>query len=196
MAVALPLGTASAMTYGFGCITNNIASDCTIGEAQVAMDVTDEGGGQVRFTFTNSGPDASSIEGIYFDDGTLLGIASVNSGPGVMFVPGANPMDLPGGNLADPDFMVTSGFLAEASQPPPVNGVGPGEWVTIVYDLQAGGDFADVLDELTTGALRIGLHVIGFDSGGSDSFINNPVPEPGTALLMGLGLLAMGRMRR
>jgi hypothetical protein len=55
---------------------------------------------------------------------------------------------------------------------------------------------ADVLNDLNTGALRVGIHVIGYGSGGSESFINVPVPEPGTGLLVGAGLLVLAAHRR
>jgi MYXO-CTERM domain-containing protein len=194
VAVVLPGASANAVGFGFGCITNNLAGDCTIAEAQVAMDVTDEGGGQVRFTFTNSGPAASAIEGIYFDDGTLLGIASIISGPGTSFSQGASPPDLPGGNTASPPFETTAGFLSDSDPPTSGNGVGPGEVVAIIFDLQSGGTFADVLAELADGRLRAGLHVIAFASGGSESLVN--VPEPGTFVLALLGLGALAARRR
>jgi hypothetical protein len=76
------------------------------------------------------------------------------------------------------------------------NAVRPGEWVAINFMLQGGQTFADVISELGDGTLRIGIHVIAFGSGGSESFIN--VPEPGPASLLGfaaLGLLALRRRR-
>ena len=70
------------------------------------------------------------------------------------------------------------------------------EWVKIDFTLQGGQGIDDVVAELTNGDLRIGIHVIAFDSGGSESFINVPIPEPGTALLVATGLLALAASRR
>lgn len=184
--------SASAVSLGFGCITNNLASDCAIGEAQLSVDVTDAGGGQVLFFFTNSGPDPSSIADVYFDDGSLLGIATIdNSSSGVSFSQGATPSELPGANNASPPFVTTMDFLADSNPPVQPNGVNPGEYLGIVFDLQGGQTFADVVSELTTGALRVGIHVQGFDSGGSESFVNTPVPVPAAVWLFGSGLLGL-----
>ena len=204
LASALPAASGSALPLGFDCITGNVAGDCAIGEAQLSVDVSDLGGGQVLFVFSNAGPDASSITDVYFDDGTLLGIAGLIDaddnalGPfghaGVDFSQGASPPDLPGGN--DVGFEVTAGFLADSDPAAQPNGVNPLETLGVVFNLQGGGTFADILSELTTGELRIGIHVQGFATGGSESFINIPVPEPGTALLLGVGLGLLGLRRR
>jgi len=187
---------ARAVTLGFDCLTNNLAGDCAIGEAQLTVDVIDLGGGTVEFHFKNAGPAASSISEVYFDDGSLLTLSAVIDGPGVDFEPDANPPDLPGGEDAVPPFQVTEGFLAESVPAPSINGVGPSEWLRIQFILQGGQGFADVIDELTTGELRIGIHVIAFASGGSESFINPPIPEPATAVLLAGGLLALAGLRR
>lgn len=187
---------ASAVTIGFDCLTGSIAGDCAIGESQLSVEITDQGGGFIRFHFRNSGPAPSAISEVYFDDGSLLDLSAVIDGPGVDFEPDANPPNLPGGQNAIPPFQVTEGFLAQSVPSPVMNGVGPAEWVKIDFTLQGGQTFADVIDELTTGELRIGVHVIGFQSGGSESLINNPVPEPGTAGLIVAGLAALGIHRR
>jgi hypothetical protein len=195
-AFAFAVAPARAVTIGFECLTNNDPGDCAIGESQFSVDVTDQGGGIVRFHFTNAGPDASVLSEVYFDDGSLLALSNVIDGPGVDFEPDASPPDLPGGEEAIPPFEVTEGFLAESVPSPVVNGAGPNEWVKIDFTLQGGQSFADVISELTSGELRIGIHVIGFASGGSESFINTPVPEPSTALLLGGGLVGVGLLRR
>src|SRR5262245_23051793 len=83
-ALAAASAPARAVSYGFGCITNSIAGDCAIGEAQMTVDVTDPGGNQIAFTFKNAGPAASSITDVYWDDGSLLGIAFITNTPGLV----------------------------------------------------------------------------------------------------------------
>jgi len=189
----LPAAPASALN--FTCLTGNDAGDCAMGESQLSVAVTN-GGSSVTFHFSNEGPDALSISEIYFDDGALLNISTVFDGPGVDFEEEATPMNLPGANLAIPPFVVTEGFLAHSDPSVAFNGVGPGEFVGIEFLLQGGMTVADVLNDLADGSLRVGIHVIGYDSSGSESFINIPVPEPGTGLLVGAGLLILAARRR
>jgi hypothetical protein len=192
------VSSASATTLSFGlCVSNNSTADCGIATAQLAVSVAaGPGAGQVAFTFTNVGASASSITDVYFDDGTLLGIASIGNGAGVSFSQGASPGNLPAGNNATPPFVATSGFTADSDPPAQPNGVNPGETLTIVFDLQGGGTLADVLAELGDGRLRIGVHVQGFASGGSESLVNTPLPEPALLALLGVGLVGLARAGR
>jgi len=188
--------SAQAASVSFGCITNNLSTDCAIGEAQLTVDVSDAGSNTVLFEFFNTGPDQSTISEIYFDDGSLLAIASIDKTGkdallGVSFSAGANPPNLPGGNNIAPPFVATTDFSADADNPAPQWGVNIGESVGITYTLQGTQTFTDVINELTTGQLRIGLHVTNFVSKGSESFVNNPVPVPAAVWLFGSGLLGL-----
>ena len=188
---------AISVSYGFANITgNSIADAATAG--QYSVEVNDSAGaGKVQFIFRNSGPAASSITDVYFDDGTLLGIASVVGGPGVDFSQGASPGDLPGGTPVG--FDATAGFTADSNPPAQPNGVNPGETLWIVFDLINGKTVGDTILALNSGVdLRIGIHVQGFEGGGSESFVNSvPVPDGGlTATLLGLGMLGLAGIRR
>jgi len=181
-------------------------ADGVIGEAQMFVELLDFGG-QVEFVFTNTGPALSSITDVYFDDGLLLGIASINNTPGfVEFSQLASPPELPGGNNLAPPFVTTDGFSADSDPPAQPMGVNPGEQLGIVFDLQGGATHQDVVNDLASGALRIGIHVQGFASGGSEAFVNNGifdpgdgngvVPAPGAVVLAGIGAGCVSWLRR
>jgi hypothetical protein len=192
-----------ALPLSFNNITNNNPGDAAIGESQLFVDVTPYGTNQVLFTFGNTGPYASSICDVYFDDGTLLEMASlidaddgVGGDSNVDFTQSASPPDLPGGNNVTPPFITTAGFLADSDPEVQPNGVNPGESLGIIFNLQTGGTFSDVLAELGSGDLRIGIHVQGYASGGSESFVNS-IPDATTLFLLGSAcLIGFAGLRR
>jgi hypothetical protein len=187
MALLVVPSAALAGTIGFYQITDNGNTPVA---GQFGMTVTGSDG-LATFLFTNQGPVLSSICDIYFDDGTLLGIATIASSTGVSFSFHATPGDLPGGNSISPVFKTTQDFSADSDSPVASNGVNPGEWVSITFKLINGKTIADTLAALDSGELRVGLHVqaIGVN-GGSESFVNK-VPEPSLVLLLGIGLGAV-----
>ncbi|MCH8178792.1 MAG: hypothetical protein IIA02_03265 [Proteobacteria bacterium] len=204
---------AHAAPYSFNCITGGNAQSCTDGQAHLDMEVTSAGAGLVDFTFHNLSALGSSITEIYFDDGTLLGIASViDSGNGVTFsqIGSATPGNLPGGNKLSPAFVATQGFMVDTGSGSTTKGVenklegGALEFVTIRFNLINGKTFADTLAALNGplgdgNDLRVGLHVRSFSTGNSESFVNAaPVPEPDSAwlVLAALGVTSLLQTRR
>lgn len=163
------------------------------------VDVTDNQG-TVNFKFYNESTFQCSIANIYFDDGSLLGIANIINGPGTEFSrESVSPPNLPGGELLNPPFVANREFSSRGANPAPqrgVNSIPAGEWVQITFNLINGRTLQDVLNELESGELRIGLHIISFPDGSSESAINTPAPEPATIGLLCLGSLVLLRKRK
>lgn len=208
---AAPSGAAS-LPLTFGCITNNNISNCSTGASQLSVNVTDVGvaANQVKFIFNNIGSLASSITDIYFDGpsspGALLSLAGLidkDDGVGDMIgvdftqdsVSNVAPPDLTGGNAVN--FVTTAGFSADSDMPVSPNGVNPGEWLGVIFSLNSGKNFSDVVNEFSTGALRIGMRVQSFSSGGGESFVNAAaVPLPAAAFLLAPAVVGLGMFRR
>jgi hypothetical protein len=163
--------------------------------AQVSMT-----GSQVLFTFQNNSTITSSITQIYFDDlsGLLSGITDNGldwgSQTGVDFQLGANPHNLPGGNNCNPPFQTTEplmSFSVSSVSPVAPNGINPGEWLEITFDLTDNSTtFQNVLDALGKHDLRIGVHIQSLE-GGVNSIPMFTNPEPATVALLGLGTLTL-----
>mgnify|MGYP001031846789 CR=1 FL=1 len=206
----IPIVTQAAnLSLSYHCITNNdtTGDNCSTGENQLYTEVTDigvndSGVSRVQFDFFNTGPTGSLISEVYFDDGTLLGIAEIidadtGGNTDVNFSQDANPPKLPGWNKIDPNFEVTAGFLADADNPAPKWGVAPGEQLGIIFNLKDGGTYENIAAELADGRLRVGMHVISTGAtGGNESFVSKPVPLPAAAWLFLSGLLGITMKKR
>jgi hypothetical protein len=187
----------ASVTYSFTGVSSNNAGNVAIGESQMSLTVTDSGGGLIRFDFTNSGPEASSITDIYFDDSVDPALFSMsinaidNSDSGVSFSELATPGNLPGGNLID--FTATRGLTADSDAPVSFNGVNPGETLGVTLELANGHQFSDITSALADNSLRVGIHVQAYANGGSESFVNGggsppAIPEPASMAIFGIGL--------
>ena len=188
---------AQAASFGFQNITGNSAANAAAGEAQLSLSVVAGMGGTAQFTLSNAfGGVPSSVEEIWIDNtaGVLLAISSITNTVGVNFS-APSSSNLPGGNTVG--FNETPALGLAASPPPVGNGINPGESLTWTYSIVGGFDIDDVIAAMNFGSLRVGIHVIGFPNGGSESFVTTPViPAPLGGMLAGAGLLAIGARRR
>jgi len=199
--VLAPSARATPIAFG-QCVTDNNAGDCAIAFDQISLDVTKKQNDKAEFEFANTGSEMLTLARIYFDDGSLIELLSISNGTGVNFTqdPFPGPNDLPGGENAldvfgNPDpFETTLGFLSGATAPPPTNGLEPGETLVLTFLLAPGQKFDDLIAELTDGTLRVGVHMINFASGGSESLTT--IPEPGTAVLVLVGFVGLAIMSR
>lgn len=182
--------------------TTNRLVNIQDGMAQLRVDVSAASldSNVAVFKFYHVDTTQMAVSRIYFDADMPMDITALNGSPGVSFSEGGSPPDLPGGNSISPQFEVSLGLLATADKPPPWQGVSPGEWLNVTMDLK-NGTFRELLSDLGDGGLRVGMHVIGFADGGSESFVSNPVvPLPpaawGGLALMGAIGVARYRARR
>jgi len=179
---------------GFICITNNNSTNAIIGENQLYLDVI-EGTGQALFTFKNSGPEECVISEIYFESTALLSFAFIiDKPPEVDFKEGATPSELPGNNLSSAAFETNLLLATEPENPQPYHGIGPGEELTIAFDLVGSADIQDAANQLHNGEFNIGIRVIAFAGGGSESFVNTP--EPASFLLLSAGMYFIRKQKK
>lgn len=190
----------SSTDIGFLSITNNSGTSSSF-ESGLSLSLSDLGGA-VSFVFGNTVGDGS-IANVYFDGLGLLNFSSatVLSSSGVSFSLGGSPSNVPSGNTVS----FSSDFSVSAANPKPSNGVNTGETLTVSFDLTSGTSFSDVVSGISSGDLRVGLHVISLGSN-SESFVSTlrtdtsvtAVPEPETYAMMlaGLGLLGTIARRR
>ncbi len=190
-AVLFGAAPAQALLLGsFSCITNNDAGDCAIGTTQLLGTIAPVNSILVILTITMNGLDAAVVEQVFIESSVVSGISFTGSlaNGTVAFTADGSPGNLPGGNTVN---FVTAAS-ASADSPPPFNGIGfhpqdqfPFQSGTFLLTLT--GDDLDPVNDL-----RVGVHVIGYTSGGSESFVTRPIPEPGTLLLIGTGLVGLG----
>ncbi len=189
LVVGLPASSSQAEIIYLDIFTDNgdFADDSRV---VLFVEVTEDSG-QARFELYNGSSVNSTIAEIYFDDsgGVLSEIADI-VGPGTSFSEEGSPPNLPAGNDLSPVFQKSPDFMVNADNPAPTNGVNPGEYVAILFDLD-GNSVSDVIDDLVDGTLRIGVHVIAFSDGSSESAVT---PEPATVgLILGGSLLLLRR---
>ncbi len=148
-----------------------------------------EGGpGQVIFEFHNENLTSSSVTRIYFEDYGLDEVEDIQFSWGIYFEKDRRPANFPGGGALEPDF--DTAFSISASPPPVWHGIRPGEQLTVTVDLDYGTSYSDIINGLSDGSVRIGMHVIALPDGSSFSAVNE-VPEPATMALLGFGSMIL-----
>jgi len=187
---------ARAEMFGFFAVTANSTVDPGYAEAQLSLDVTDEGSNQVKFTFINDdtipGPQQMFIRNVYFYDGGLA-LNSILSSTGVAFSSPSNPQDLPGYD----EGILTTFLMADSDvqNKPPGDlggwGIDLGQHLSVIFDISSPAtyNYDMLISDIKNSTVVIGIHVQGFADGESESLIT---PIPGAFLLGILGLGVAG----
>jgi hypothetical protein len=204
----------AAVVLDFYRITNNAALIPAGQLYAVVTDLSDINGPKVQFEFFNQadpGGLASTVTDIFVDNSSVLAslyavidIDTVDFDVDFKAV-NAGPPTMPGANLAVPAFVGDPTLGAEAVHGGAggANGIAAGidenhDSVQLRYTLTSGKVFADVVNDLTNGSLRFGLHIQAIGGVTSDGYVSQytPVPEPTTALVGFLLVACMLRRRR
>ena len=180
-----------ASTYSFTGVNTNEINITN----QLSLDVNQLSDSSVSFKFSNlTGGTQSFIGQIYFDFLSTDYIASLtqtDQSGSVLFKTNLNP----DGSFPEGKSIGFTKYDAGATKDGGENGVDMGEYLILTALLNPNVNIDSLLQ---SGELRIGLHVQGFATGGSDSYVNTPnaVPLPAAAWLFGSALLGFVGFRR
>lgn len=177
------------------------SSGASLSGLTVTVDVSD-GGTYAIFSVDNASTGVNSgavVTQICFEQTAYsqqyLGSAALVApfGPGVNYVNGSSPPN-PGGGLS-PSWGGNL-FSTQPSAPPPVNGVGSGEQVSVRFDHLSGMTYSTLVNDLVADPMlfRVAMHIQAVGTSG-DSVWGVTVPAPGAAALLGLAI-GTGRRRR
>ena len=178
--------------YALEIFTNNgaYADDPDV---SLTLELSQEGE-LARFDLSNDSAVQCTISAVYFEQGSLLAFDSLLEGPGTVFSWPASSGSLSSGNLLAPPF--DAWFSADADPPPSQNGIDPGESVVFLFQTSEGVSTHDIGNQLLSGDLRVGAHVIAFPDGSSEVAVSTPEPSTVLLLLLGGSLMIRSRRRR
>lgn len=184
--------SAHAELFIFGQITggtSNLCSDAFL------MDVTQQDG-QALFTFSNNCDNGGVLGRIFIRENDLVTFNSIfDQSEGVSFSdPDYKNAMLPGGH--DLGFTPQNSYAIEADPARPKNGLHYQDHVSVLFDMNDGVLFPDVINSISGGTLGVGLHVQSLPGGASASFTATVIPEPTTLMLLGIGAFLVQRKRR
>ena len=164
---------------------------------QLSLNVT-QLGNSVDFNFINAAGGAQTFVGaIYFDflGSNPFSTLTQTASTGTVSFTGVTPSDqnLPEGNNIGFSTNAYGDRIGGAT-----NGISVGESLVLTALLSSP---ADINALLQSGGLRVGLHMQGYATGGSDSYVTTPngpseVPLPAAAWLFGSALIGFAGFKR
>ena len=186
--------TQASINIDFSRITSNSSTNVA---GQFTATVSNPTVNTVEFLFRNTAVVQSSISEIYFDvDNVFAGAATLVQVGTNFSTGGANPSNLPAGNTINPAFVANVVFSADAVGNPSVGIDQSTDSLVMRFTFASGVTYQQVVNAISSGDLRLGLHVRSIGGNGqSDSFVN-VVPTPASIAVLGFAGIAGARRRR
>lgn len=175
-------GPVYGIRLGFKNITGNRAADDCAGQSHYFVNVTDVCARRVMFSFINREPGTCSITDIYFNDEDIFSVSvhivtdaeAAENPSNTRFTPVGSHHYVPRPFHDSTTFQVAWGYQNGTDSDASHDGINQDESLGIVFDLQAGVTFADIICALNRGKFNIGLKVEESVHGASSVFINEP----------------------
>lgn len=175
-------GPVYGIRLGFKNITGNrTAEDCAC-QSHYFVNVTDVCARRVMFSFFNREPDTCSITDIYFNDEDVFSVSvhivtdaeAAENPSNTRFTPVGSHRYVPRPYHDSTTFQVACGYPNGTDSDASHDGINRDESLGIIFDLQAGVTFADIICALNRGRFNIGIKVEESVHGASSIFINEP----------------------
>lgn len=181
--------SACAELFIFGQITGEVEV-CQDAFLMEVLEMND----QALFTFTNNCDNDGVLGRIFIRDNDLITFNSIYDQPeGVSFSdPDWKNANLPGGH--ELGFTPHNTYAIEAEPARPKNGLHYQDYVSVLFDINSGITFDNIIASIGGGSLGVGLHVQSLPGDTSAAF--STVPEPATMVLMGIGTLLIAQKKR
>ncbi|MFG0256489.1 MAG: hypothetical protein ACF8GE_01145 [Phycisphaerales bacterium JB043] len=193
---------AQGAMLGLESQTNNIQVNSEIAIDQIGFDFVDlgvnaiTGLAQFDITISNVGPESSFVSMVMFETDVIGSVdRKFSPDPGVIFR-SIMLTDLPGGE--GDGFVGTPGLSVESVSPIPVNGIDPGESLTLTMSMREGLGWLDLVESIADGSTRIGVLVRGFELCGIETLVSErgTIPAPGAFVLLPIAGVLGARRRR
>jgi hypothetical protein len=173
---------AGEIRLGLKNITDNETANACIDRSYYFVDVIDISVRQVKFTFYNHEPGTGCITRIYFNDGDLCSLSvqivmdaeAAEEQPDTCLTTTGSCQSVPRPYHDSTTFQAVRDCPNKAGGETAHDGICRGESLGVVFELQAGITFADIIAALSRGKLNISIVVLDTLDGNSTLFINDP----------------------
>ncbi len=180
-------GYAGIIEYQFQVWSNNFPDNVATGINQLGMGVENVNENQVRFIFSNTGDQQSSVTRIFFkEDPKILQFNNFE------YITVVDQLSFDYLDSQHPQFSFGATSRAISNATRSQNGIAAGESLGMLFTFTEDNTFNSLINSINSGHFNVLLHTQSFSDGGSEQFsLSVPVPEASTFALLTPGLVLL-----